>query len=119
MITINPSWTAPESAVQLRVDDHRSRRGRHGRRRDHRPDDQGGEPARRAPVDRPGSHHPQRTGVLHREHAVVETAGVTTSASRKEDQPARSEPVRTRAHRPSHPPSKTDMRSKNRSQHNP
>ena len=27
----------------------------------------------------PGSHHPQYTGVLHREHAVVETAGVRTA----------------------------------------
>ena len=27
----------------------------------------------------PGSHHPQYTGTVHREHAVVETAGVRTA----------------------------------------
>ncbi len=27
----------------------------------------------------PGSHHPQFTGALHREHATVETAGVRTA----------------------------------------
>jgi hypothetical protein len=27
----------------------------------------------------PGSHHPQYIGVVHREHAVVETGGVRTA----------------------------------------
>jgi hypothetical protein len=69
----------------------------------------------------PGSRHPQYIDIVHREHAVVETAGVRTAkatcwqrrcalpapalpappipAKRKETCPAPSEPVRTRARR--------------------
>ena len=135
-----PFLPAQDHAVHLRLDDHAGRRGRHpaapgprvearhrpgrqhrggqGRRRDHRPDGQGGELARRTALDRPpreavppagaqphrlregdrlavldhlhehprlrhrgvpGSHHPQYIDVVHREHAVVETAGVRTA----------------------------------------